>query len=767
MKKYLLIAEKPSLCKEIQKCYNNHKDEIHQVLGMIDFIALAGHVCCNFQPTDYDDWADVAWKDIDYPMIPRTWKIKLIDDARKKQIVNDIKGRIDNYDGVIVGTDSDQEGYGIYYLLEQYLHIQDKPALRFMEHSLTDGEILKSLLSMTDYHTDPAHVHFTQAFLLRSRADWLYGMNVTRMMSVNAGSVMAVGRVKAPTIKLVYDNSTAIENFKEEKYYQLEANYGDFSATLLQDDKPARFTDSSSMPTPPLAGQVEKKEGKQSAIHAPKLYDLTAIQEEAGAQYGYKPNETLEIIQSLYEKHKIVSYPRTQCQYVSSEKAKEFPAMLKNVAVFPELSSYVAAISDADIQRVFADKQVVNDSEVQKESHDALLPTDKMPVLSELNEKERNVCLMIYKRLLAQFLPQVVEDKVQLVLKHGDYRFVANGKTVVNQGWRVLYKEKKDVAIPELEEGESVTAKEMKKAEKKTTSPKRLTQATLIAAMKNIANQISDPELKKSLADSQGIGTPATRAAIISDILARGYVTEQKNGLYISDVGKAYIESMKDVDIVSPVFAARMDTQIKKIQRGETEYDDVYNMVVTDLKKVCHQVENLKVAVPKADYHCKKCGELLEVRKYSYSCPKCEFKVPKTVGGKVLDKAILDALFDGQTTQPFTFKKKDGSTFKARLKMGEDGLAYDFSSGIPCPKCGKDTLKINNGGAFCDCGLKVYRKCCNHEFTDAELKKLLTGKTTPEIKDFISKAGKSFSACVKLNGEFKTEFVFNKGKTKK
>jgi DNA topoisomerase-3 len=520
------------------------------------------------------------------------------------------------------------------------------------------------------------------------------------------------------------------------------------------------------MPIPPMDGHVEKVVGKQSSIHAPKLCDLTSIQEEAGEQYGYKPTETLEIIQSLYEKHKIVSYPRTQCQYVSSEKAKEFPAMLKNVAVFPELNSYVAAISDEDIQRVVTDNQVVNDNEVQKESHDALLPTDKAPVLSDLSEKERNVCLLIYKRLLAQFLPQVIEDKVQVILKHGNYRFEAKGKTVVNQGWRVLYKEKKDVVIPPLANGETVTAKEMKKAEKVTKPPKRLTQATLIAAMKNIANQISDPELKKSLSDSQGIGTPATRATIISDIIARGYVTEQKNGLYISDMGKAYIESMKDVDIISPVFAARMDTQIKKIQRGETTFLDVYNLVITDLKEVCRQVEKLKVVVPKADYHCLRCGELLSVHKYSFVCPKCDFKVPKTIGGKALNKEILDILFDGQTTQQYTFKKKDGSTFKARLKLGEDGLAFDFTSGVICPKCGKDTIKINKGGSFCECGLQLFRKCHGHLLTDVELKKLLSGDTL-EIKDFTNKEGKSFSAGLTLNGDFKTDLVFNKSKSPK
>ena len=210
--KYLFIAEKPSLMKEVKSCYVNHQSEIQRAVGQIDFVALTGHVCTNYAPNDYEAW-NTSWENINYPIIPEKWGVKPIADPNKQKTIAYIQSIINNYDGIIVGTDSDTEGYGIYYLLEQKLRMQTMPTLRFIEHSLTDKEILKSLLTMTDYHKDPVHIRFTQSYLLRSRADWLFGMNATMQMSVKTGQTTTIGRVKAPTIKLIYDNSTAIDNF--------------------------------------------------------------------------------------------------------------------------------------------------------------------------------------------------------------------------------------------------------------------------------------------------------------------------------------------------------------------------------------------------------------------------------------------------------------------------------------------------------------------------------------------------------------------------
>lgn len=755
--KYLFIAEKPSLMRAVQSCYNKHKSEIQKKVGIIDFIALSGHVCQNAPPEVYDGMSG-KWEEITYPMIPQNWIVKAADDERKKNILVKIQSLAPKYDGFIVGTDSDVEGYGIYYLLETYLHLEQKPALRFIEHSLTDKEILKWLLQMTDYHKDPVHRRFVQSFLLRNRADWLFGMNCTQMMTVKTGNLMTVGRVKAPTIKLVYDNSMAIDNFKPEQYYQCVADYGAFQGVQIDEKlSPLKFKRQTNERIP-LEGTIELVEKQQTKTHAPQLYDLAIFQGEAGQTLGMTPAEVLETIQSLYEVHQVISYPRTQCRYVSSEKSLEFDEMLQQAKVFPNLAPYVEQITFADIQRVRSDKKVVNDVEVNKESHDALLPTSKTPVLNELNEREKVVCEMIYKRLLAQFLPQMEETKTRVVINHDTTKFLATGKLVTNQGWRALYREVKGSELPILEEGAKITAKEIGMVEKMTTPPKRLSQATLILTMKNIANQIEDKELRKSLAGSQGIGTAATRASIITDIIKRGYVEDRgRSGLYITPLGKAYVEQLNGIEIISPVFTAQLETKIKQIQRGEESYSLAYESMLKNLSHVCEQMEHVE-SVQFCEIACPRCQAQMKTTAYAYDCPSCGLKINKLIAGTVISKKNIEEFRKNKQTKTMKFTSKEKKSFYAKLKLEGDGVVFDFSSGIHCPKCGREMI-MNNGGCFCDCGLKVYRKVGNKILTDKQLETLITKGSVNKINGFKTKDGKLFSAGLKINGS-KVEFVF-------
>lgn len=667
--KYLFIAEKPSLMREVQACYKNHKQTIISKVGGIEFAALAGHVCESCTPDDYPEWEDSKWQDISYPIIPRQWKIK--GKREKASLLKQIKEKLKDCDGIIVGTDSDIEGYGIYWMLEQYLHLEQYKSLRFVEHSLTEKEILESLLSMTDYHTDPIHVAATEAYLVRSRADWLFGMNCTRMMTVKKGTLLRIGRVKAATLGIVYQNSRSIDQFRPETYYQIQADYGTFHASLLTKEGKVEEYKKKPDQTYPLQGTVESKKTKRVSDHAPKLFDLTTLQAEAGRVYGYTPAQTLEIVQSLYEKHKVVSYPRTQCCYVSSEKAKEFPAMLRNMSVFSDLGKIASSLSQSAVQSVGKDKQVVNDAAVAKESHDALLPTNVRPDLRKMTEKERNLCHMIYARLLAQFLPKATFDKTTLLIRHGEGLFGVSGRVVVEQGWRKLFSPAKDALLPDLKEGETIEAKQIAPVEKVTRPPKRLTQAALVHAMKNIANVIQDETLKKTLAESQGIGTPATRAAIIKELLDSGYMEDKKGGLYITKLGTFYMESLEGIDITSPVFAARLDLKMKQVQYKEITYREGYEYILTQLKELCRKMAQVQESSWEDDtgISCPKCGKLISERKYSYQCASCGFHVNKNLCGKQIDRSILKTLCEKKGTRAYTFRKKDGSTFKARLKV--------------------------------------------------------------------------------------------------
>lgn len=821
--KYLFIAEKPSLMRDVQACYQNHKQEVTERVGEIDFTALSGHVCTNFMPTDYGEWKDKSWKAIVYPMIPDPWQIKPIADRRKQETLAQIKRRAADYDGIIVGTDSDVEGYGIYWLMEQYLGLNEKPALRFIEHSLTDAEILKSLLTMTDYHQNPTHVHFVQSFLIRSRADWLFGMNASRMLTNKRGSLIKAGRVKSPTIKLVYDNSMAIENFANRKYFVLEAAYGYpvaeagekaasdeavgtseaatidegsvFKSVLQNEEGDAQFENPRLFASYALEGIVTAVETKRSASHAPKLFDLAALQAEAGSKYKFKPDQTLELVQRLYEKHKVISYPRTQCRYVSTEKAKEFAAMIENLAVFEDLKLIADSIDPGVFEKILKDKAVVNDAEVAKESHDALLPTLKRPDLSRMSADEQIICRMIYTRLLAQFLPKLSEDKTTIQIRHAEVDedaaadtgnivaagaavdadaggiFKATGKIVVEPGWSILYKKSNDHALPKLKKGDRITAGTIQPVQKETSPPKRLTQATLINAMRNIATQIEDKELKKSLADSQGIGTPATRAAIIKDILDSGYIEEKKSGLYITAKGKSYIDAVKDFDIAYPVFAADMDNHIKKVQRGEAEYEQVMTEVLEKLQEMCKKIgqdlEEVEAELApfepvQTDIRCIKCGGVMEEQKKHYQCLGCGAKIYKNTSGAIIDLELLRKLESGAQSGYLNFKNRAGKPFRAALKLDEKGeieMVF-FEESVQCPKCRKKAV-LNQWGVFCGvkkCGHKLFRSFCGHDFSYPEMKALLDGKAV--AASFQSKAGKAFNAKVHLNADGDYTFDF-------
>ena len=764
--RYLFIAEKPSLMRTVRSCYNNHKTEVISRVGEIDFVAMAGHLCTNFMPDDYEDapWSGLHWDEVTYPMVPQQWGIKPIDNPQSKKLLHEISQKASSYEGFIVGTDSDMEGYGIYFLLENFLQLTGKKALRFMERSLTDKEILESLLSMTDFHSDPVHIAFTQSFLLRSRADWLFGMNLSRIMSVRLGSPMNIGRVKAPTMKLVYDNSMAIDHFTPEYYYIVNADYEEgFVSTMLNPDDGSvmRFPSPDAVPDVPRDGKVQQVEAKTTSTHAPQLYDLGALQAEAASQLHLSPTETLDIVQSLYEKHKCLSYPRTQCRYVSTEKAKEFAQFIEQAKVFPELSQ--AADSIGDISFIFSDKKVVNDAEVAKESHDALLPTTIAPNLDTMTANERAVCLMVYTRMLAQFLPKLQERVTQVMIHHGQYPFLAKGKSIIELGWRILYGGEKEKYIPELTEGMTVSAKSISPVRKVTTPPKRLTQATLLRAMITIASKIKDPALRKSLAESKGIGTAATRAAIISELISKGYVEDKKKGLFITQKGKTYVENLEGVDILSPVFAATLDLQIKKIQRQEMDFTAGYQNMLYDLQRLCKQVEEKPLKKILSQYVCPCCGQPLSKERYSYDCT-CGFSIPSYLCGiRFSEKEIKDML-QGKTSGKHDFTKKDGSSFQAAVQINLKEKKVRFVNpderSVVCPICHANA-RMTEHGIFCDsCGLKLFRNIAKKRLSDRDLMSLVKKKKTGEIEGFTSKKGTPFSACLILGDDKQIHFSF-------
>lgn len=403
--------------------------------------------------------------------------------------------------------------------------------------------------------------------------------------------------------------------------------------------------------------------------------------------------------------------------------------MLKALYAFPEIDAVKANI---DVRRA-DNKRVVNDAEVQKEAHDALLPTGVVKDPASLGVRERNIYWLVCKRLAEQFLPDAVDLKTTMTVSHpdaGGYTFKADGSVVVDNGFRVLSKERSQAELPDIKQGAVLKAKSIGPVECATRPARRFTQAS-------------------------------TRAKIISEIIHYGYVEEKKDGLYITDSGREYVEALEGIGITDPIFAANLDMQIKRVQRGEESYDNAYNAVI----------ESLKVSVKKAftgaecgatDIPCPSCGSFLKAGQWDYTCG-CGFKSRRKFCGHTITPAEMKVLLAGGVIGPFHLKSMKGKKFDAKLVLKDGKISFPDESekvDVRCPKCG-GSLTAGQYSYTCGCGFKTSRLVCGHTVMPGELEKLLSGDEIGSF-DMKGKSGKAFSSRLKMKDDYSLEFVFEK-----
>ena len=355
------------------------------------------------------------------------------------------------------------EGNGIYALLEKNLHLEKMKAYRFFETDLTDKGIMDSFKNLTDFHTCPRDVGMTQAFWIRAQFDWLIGFNLSVAYTVKTGMLMRVGRVKAPTLKLVYDNCKAIDEFSSKSSYLpvIQTKDPEMVATLVDEEgKDLAFPELEKAKE--LVRRLGPKPCKENRKKEPKSLRSSCTNSQTSRwrqdrSTGYPPDETLQALQSLYETHKVMSYPRTDGKHLSSEKAKEFSSLLRTVSAVPGMEPYLSSITPEAIKKTAANKRYVNDEEVKKSSHGALIPTGKIPDFSKMSEMEKNVCIMVYKRFLAIFLPDLVEEKRKYLLDVDGSLFVSRGSVIKDRGFTAIFDTKiKELRLPDVSEGQKI-----------------------------------------------------------------------------------------------------------------------------------------------------------------------------------------------------------------------------------------------------------------------------------------------------------------------
>ena len=787
--KALLLAEKPSLMREIFSVYSHMSFSDH-----IDFAAFAGHTMKLAEPGDYKvEWAETKWNWTMLPIIPTVFKCKIASD--KVKLYKDLQQKLNtgHYDYIINACDPDREGQAIFQYFIDHVG-SNLPVKRFWTNDLTEGSIQNALLNLRDNNEDFLR-NLTTASKLRGQFDWLIGMNLTVASSLQMQNTVKVGRVKTPTLKIIVDRELEIMNFKPTASYELEGQFGLYNGTYFDEEGIVRFAkkEDAEKVTKNLKKNsvIENVEKKTESSYAPQLYSLSTLQTDSSKLFGYTAEETKSIVQSLYEK-KILSYPRTDNPYISSSLAKNFPTMLKAIADVDGISMYVNdVLKDTNAQICVAkNKRYVNDAKMAESGHYAIVPTGVVPQLSRLSKDELTIFGTVAKRFVAIFLPPMKVSKTTIITNSNGYLFKTTGKVLLEKGYSVVFDTKStDVELPNVKKGDKVALTGIQLNEKISTPPQRYTDGTLISIMENPVKFLLDEGLKTTIKENKGIGTTATRDNIIGELVANGYIEKKKGKgkveyIYATEKGIAIIQNLKDKDISSVDLTGIWEEKLGKVEKGEMNAKDFSKLMVDYVLKSINDIKSSHMTTvfnsnsSEVLGTCPKCGNSVKEGKDYYLCSEykktCDFIVGKKIVGTNLTKTEMKKLLNGQTTKEMTFTKKDSSetkTWNAKLVIDPNTKKLVFANanknskstkdmGI-CPKCG-NPVKVSDKFFICNnykktCDFIVGKAIMGAKITDEDFDKLLKGEVI--TKTFTWKSGKQGVAGLKLvNG--KTQFVF-------
>ena len=568
MGKELIIAEKPSVARDIAKVLKCNGRRDGYIEGSDHIITWAvGHLITLAEPEDYDE----TYKKWDYktlPILPDNIDIKPYEKTVKQlKIITNLVNR-DDVDRLICATDSGREGELIFRYIYSYTK-SEKPFRRLWISSMTDEAIKEGFDKLKD---GKAYDNLYYSAKCRSESDWLVGINATRAYTTKNYVLLSVGRVQTPTLALIVNRYHEIENFKPQDYFEVEADYGEFKGTwfdgkvseskILKKDRAeaiaAKIVDNE--------GVVTKLTNKKNKQQPPLLYDLTELQRDGNKYYGFTAQTVLTIAQSLYEKRKLITYPRTDSRYLSDDMKSVVKSTMNKINVAP-FDRAVAPVLDKGLK---FSKRIIDNKKVT--DHHAIIPTNVRPKLDGISEDERKIYNLIVKRFIAVFYEPHLYNTTELIITVEEETFVSKGKVVTQQGWKKLYKsekDNKDVELPALKKGDRVPVVGSEIHTKKTSPPKPYTEATLLSAMENAGRFVEEEALKEQLKES-GFGTPATRAGIIERLIHVKYIRRKGKSLHPTPKGVKLIDIVPD-ELKSPVTTGKWEKGLSKIAKGDME----------------------------------------------------------------------------------------------------------------------------------------------------------------------------------------------------
>ena len=641
----LIVGEKPSVSRAISAVVGASSAHKGYTEGNGYIVSwCVGHLVGLKFPNDYGNGWEQKWSFSQLPMIPDSWLFHVTDSTKAQyDLLKNLMNK-DEVTEIICATDADREGECIFRYVYNMARCR-KPVKRLWVSSLEESAIRKALSIMKPMS---AYDNLFNAGYARARADWLVGMNGSRLFSVRYGDKLNIGRVQTPTLAMIVQRDAEVNGFIKQKYYTSDLNCGGFilSSARIDDENAADALVSACDGCTVTISSV-KREVKTDK--APKLYDLTTLQREANKAFGYTAQQTLDYTQSLYE-GKLVTYPRTDSQYLSDDMAQTAFDVAKLCDTY--FGFGISHIPDI--------KKVINNSKVS--GHHAIIPTRGISTadISSLPTGEKNILTLIATKLICATAPAHKYEAVKLTGICNGTEFTATGRTILDMGWKAYAKQsdKKndEKSLPAVSEGQTfiVTAS---KGEHFTSPPKPYTEDTLLSAMERAGNEDYDEDTEK-----KGLGTPATRAATIESLVKNGYVERVGKQLRATDKGKELITVVPD-EVKSAKLTAEWESKLQQIEHGSLPEAVFMSGIQQFIAEMCRKYGAVDKSISLSDGghepigKCPKCGADVVKGKFGWYCKgKCGMNIVKVYGISLSDDQIK-GLLDGKSTS-YTSKGK-------------------------------------------------------------------------------------------------------------
>lgn len=753
----VVLAEKPSVAMDLGKALGDAKRHDGYIESGEYYITWAvGHLA----EID-EEIAPKQWSLSTLPILPGEFRYKITPDKIKQ--FNVIKNLLKRADTVVIATDAGREGELIARLILDIAGYKGKTQ-RFWTSEALSSEVVKREFERLRDGKEFDSLYYSA--LGRQHADWIFGINLTRLATINSKdrSIWSIGRVQTPVLKLIVERELEIRNFKPTPYWVIKADFikdgKNFSGTLLNKDEKnsTSFSDKEKAEavleelkkeSDGVISKVKKEEKKQKP---PLLHSLTTLQKEANQLYGYSAKHTLDLAQELYEAKKI-SYPRTDAQYLDEQKdTKELVKKVLTKLGKEDLLDKIQTVG----KNVFNTKKLTD--------HYAIIPQDlltKKQLTGNLKEEHYNVYVLITRKLTGAFMPDYIYQTTTVNTKVKKHEFVSRGKIDLQPGWKELYRKDKETdessekddeqSLPPLEKDDAVEKTGQKLERKETRPPEKHKESTILGVMERL-----------------NLGTPATRAAIIETLKSREYIALERKNLVPRDKGIQLIESLKERNFTNPEMTANWEQNLHDIyvgKQGMNGYNEFLSKMKDMVKGEVEELKNLNFETRNIseETKCEKCKDIEENDKF-FKCSKCGSKIWKEFIGKILSVKDAKSLLSGKEIELKGLKSKHGNEFDAKAKFVNGKVELIFADkkpdGEPVGKCSceGDIFDLPKLFKCTKCQKIVWKNFLEKIISAEEAIALLNDKTV-ELKSLKSKAGNVFDAKAKLvEGKIKLEF---------